>query len=72
MAASKTTRSIPAWAKTAGRAVHIKIHPQPRNLAESRGILHMLQEYGEVIMYKHLKVILNTFIHCPQLDAKKT
>lgn len=36
-------------------AVHIKIHPRPRNLAESRQILQMLQEYGRVVMYKHLK-----------------
>ncbi|MCJ1347984.1 hypothetical protein MMC31_006214 [Peltigera leucophlebia] len=36
-------------------AVHIKIHPRPRNLAESRQILQVLQEYGRVVMYKHLK-----------------
>lgn len=36
-------------------AVHIKIHPRPRNLAESRQILRVLQEYGRVVMYKHLK-----------------
>lgn len=36
-------------------AVHIKIHPRPRNLAESRQILQVLQEYGRVVIYKHLK-----------------
>lgn len=36
-------------------AIHIKIHPRPRNLAESRQILQVLQEYGRVVMYKHLK-----------------
>lgn len=36
-------------------AVHIKIHPRPRNLAESRQILQVLQEYGRVVVYKHLK-----------------
>lgn len=36
-------------------AVHIKIHPRPRNLAESRQLLQVLQEYGRVVMYKHLK-----------------
>lgn len=49
-------RSLPAYANTAGRAVHIKIHPQPRNLAESTEVLRVLQQYGNVIMYKHLKV----------------
>lgn len=37
-------------------AVHVKIHPRPRNLAESREVLRILQQYGEVTMYKHLKV----------------
>ncbi len=37
-------------------AVHVKIHPRPRNLAESREILRILQQYGEVTVYKHLKV----------------
>lgn len=49
-------QSIPAYARTAGRAVHVKIHPRPRNLSESREILRVLQQYGEVAMYKHLKV----------------
>ena len=49
-------QSIPAYARTAGRAVHIKIYPRPRNLSESREILRVLQQYGEVAMYKHLKV----------------
>lgn len=37
-------------------AVHVKIYPRPRNLAESREVLRILQQYGEVAMYKHLKV----------------
>lgn len=37
-------------------AVHVKIHPRPRNLAESREVLRILQRYGEVAVYKHLKV----------------
>lgn len=49
-------QSIPAYAKTVGRAVYVKIYPQPRNLAESREVLRVLQRYGEVVMYKHLKV----------------
>ena len=48
--------NIPAYAKTAGRAVHVKIYPQPQDVAESREVLRVLQRYGEVIMYKHLKV----------------
>ena len=50
------SQPIPAYARTAGRAVHVKIHPRPRNLSESREILRVLQQYGEVAMYKHLKV----------------
>lgn len=49
-------RTLPAYAKTAGRAVHVKIHPRPRNLSESREVLRVLQQYGDVVMYKHLKV----------------
>ena len=59
MAASKaasTGKSILTTARTLAAAVHVKIHPQPRNLAESREVLHVLQQYGEVVMYKHLKV----------------
>ena len=37
-------------------AVHVKIYPRPRNLAESREVLRVLQQYGEIAMYKHLKV----------------
>lgn len=48
--------AAPAFARTAGRAVHVKIHPQPHDLAESREVLRVLQRYGEVVMYKHLKV----------------
>ncbi|MCJ1245899.1 hypothetical protein MMC30_003103 [Trapelia coarctata] len=39
----------------AGRAVHIKIHPRPRNITESREILRVLQQYGEVMVFKNLK-----------------
>lgn len=49
-------KSIPAYANTVGRSVHVKIHPQPRNLAESREVLRVLQQYGEVVVYKNLKV----------------
>ena len=39
--------------------VHIRVYPRPRNLAESRGILRVLEKYGEVVVYKHLKVGLS-------------
>lgn len=61
MAAPRTaaviaSSTIPAYARTAGRAVHIKIQPRPLNVGESRQILRTLERYGEVVMYKHLKV----------------
>lgn len=56
--AAHATRSIPVYADTIGRAVHIKMHPQPRTMAESTEVLRVLQQYGEVAMYKHLKVKL--------------
>ena len=49
-------QTIPAYAKTVGRAVHIKIYPRPRNLAESREVLRVLQQYGEIVSYRLLKV----------------
>ncbi|MCJ1396544.1 hypothetical protein MMC18_009435 [Xylographa bjoerkii] len=38
-----------------GRAVHIKIHPRPRTVQESREVLRVLEQYGEVTMFKNLK-----------------
>ena len=37
-------------------AVHVRVLPRPRNLGESREILRVLEKYGEIVMYKHLKV----------------
>ena len=45
----------------ASRAVHIRVYPRPRNLAESREILRVLEGYGQVIMYKHLKVSITSY-----------
>ena len=61
MAVRNTTLGIRTIASAAGDglssgAVHIRVYPRPRNLAESREILRMLEGYGEVVMYKHLKV----------------
>ena len=58
-------QSIPAYARTVGRAVHVKIYPQPRNLAESTEVLRVLQQYGEVVMYKQLKVRFSTLWRWP-------
>ncbi|KAL8899713.1 MAG: hypothetical protein Q9192_001449 [Flavoplaca navasiana] len=51
-AASTAARSARNWADC---AVHVKIFPRPGNLAESREVLRVLQQYGEVVMYRHLK-----------------
>lgn len=52
-------KAVPASARLGvSSAVHIKIHPRPRNLAESREVLRVLQQYGEIVVYKHLKVVV--------------
>ncbi|KAI4199450.1 MAG: hypothetical protein LQ348_001889 [Seirophora lacunosa] len=51
-AASTVARSARNWADC---SVHIRISPRPRNLAESKEVLKVLQQYGEVVMYRHLK-----------------
>jgi len=43
-----------------GGAVHIRIVPRPRNLGESREILRILEKFGEIVMFKHLKVSAST------------
>lgn len=52
----------------ASGAVHIRVYPRPRNLAESREILRVLEGYGEVVMYKHLKV---SILHSPLNMAER-
>lgn len=54
-------RSIASYTREgiASGAVHIRVYPRPRNLAESREILRVLEGYGEVVMYKHLKVSIS-------------
>ena len=75
MAAIRTSTAVassfPAYARTAGRAVHIKISPRPLNLAEGRQILRKLEEYGEVIMYKHLKVSLPKALVAPVMAVSR-
>ena len=45
-----------AAATISQRAVHMTIVPRPANLAESREVLRVLQRFGPMDMYKHLKV----------------
>ena len=40
---------------TAARAVHLRISPRPSNLGESREILRLISQFGEVEYYKNLK-----------------
>ncbi|KAH7357572.1 hypothetical protein BKA66DRAFT_427708 [Pyrenochaeta sp. MPI-SDFR-AT-0127] len=39
----------------APRAVHLRIVPRPANLSESREIFRVLQRFGEISTYKHLR-----------------
>ncbi|KAG9232296.1 hypothetical protein BJ875DRAFT_89870 [Amylocarpus encephaloides] len=48
----KTTTTALALAK---RTVHIKIHPIPQTFAERREILRVLEQFGEVSMFRSLK-----------------
>lgn len=38
------------------RSVHVRIVPRPANLSESREIFRVLQRFGEINTYKHLRV----------------
>ncbi|KAM3425578.1 hypothetical protein BST61_g7525 [Cercospora zeina] len=40
---------------TAGRAVHLRITPRPSNLGESREILRLISQFGEVEYFRNLK-----------------
>ena len=51
--ASQST--LAPYARTNGRGVHLRIHPRPANISESRKILSVLQQYGDVVMYQNLK-----------------
>ncbi|KAL8944118.1 MAG: hypothetical protein Q9211_000709 [Gyalolechia sp. 1 TL-2023] len=51
-AASIVARSARNWADW---SVYVKISPRPQNIAESKEVLRVLQQYGEVVMYRHLK-----------------
>lgn len=38
------------------RSVHIRIIPRPANLSESREIYRVLQKFGEINVFKYLRV----------------
>jgi len=52
---SKAAR-IARAANIAARAVHIKIHPTARSLVERREVLRVLEGFGEVEMFRSLRV----------------
>lgn len=48
--------SIPSIIRpTASRTLHLHLTPRVQNVGESRSILRLLQEFGEVEYFKHLK-----------------
>jgi hypothetical protein len=47
------SRSAHALAK---RTVHVKMHPTARTFAERREVLRVLEQFGEVTMFRSLKV----------------
>ena len=52
--AEATTRASKAF--IAARAVHVNVTPAPDTLHDRRGILRVLKQFGEVIMFRSLKV----------------
>ena len=40
----------------ASKSVHVRIQPKPANLSETREILRVLQRFGDVVVFKHLRV----------------
>ena len=48
--------------RRASRFVYVHMQPRPVNMAESREVLRLLKRFGEVVMFRHLKVSL-IFLH---------
>lgn len=40
----------------AARSVHVKLYPTPRSFPERREVLRVLERFGEVSMFRSLKV----------------
>ncbi len=43
----------------AARSIHIKMHPTARSFSEQREVLRVLERFGEVEMFRSLKVCIN-------------
>lgn len=56
-----------AAAHLPSRSVHLRIVPRPANLSESREIFRVLQRFGEINTYKHLRVRLRLPAALPAL-----
>lgn len=62
-AGARTAESaLHASRSLAAKAVHIDVRPSPRDLHERRGILRVLKQFGDVIMFQPLKVCLLLYI----------
>jgi hypothetical protein len=55
----------------AQRSVHIRIVPRPANLGESREIFRILQRFGEMTVYKHLRVCIPPALHTSALPSSR-
>lgn len=51
-----------ASSSLANRTVHVKTFPSARTLAESREVLRVLEKFGEVTMFRSLKVCYCTLM----------
>ena len=40
----------------ASKSVHVRIQPKPASLSETREILRVLQRFGDIVVFKHLRV----------------
>ena len=54
--AIRTMLKIPSAQEVLQCTVHVKMHPRPRSLTESREVLRALEQFGPVASYWHLKV----------------
>ena len=53
---------LPSPQEVLQRSVHIKMHPRPRSLMESREVLRALEQFGTIASFYHLKVPTHTFL----------
>jgi len=45
-----------AFRDLAARSLHLKIHPTPRTILARREVLRVIERFGEVEMFRSLKV----------------